>query len=145
MEIQLQELHSLINEVTEGVQAELEDCLKAELNATKSSIFADRTQLVSLIRNLLENAIKYSSKPPRITIRTENVDDKLVFSVADKGFIFSFDAVFFVMINPFKVVNWKLNSLNYAEQYKLFIQYISINAFMDESSFKSNFSSIYRY
>lgn len=85
LEIQLQELHSLINEVTEGVQAELEDCLKVELNATKSSIFADRTQLVSLIRNLLENAIKYSSKPPRITIRTENVDDKLVFSVADKG------------------------------------------------------------
>ena len=85
LEIQLQELHSLINEVIEGVQAELEDCLKVELNATKSSIFADRTQLVSLIRNLLENAIKYSSKPPMITIRTENIDDKLVFSVADKG------------------------------------------------------------
>lgn len=85
LDIQLQELHSLINEVTEGVQAELEDCLKVELNATKSSIYADRTQLVSLIRNLLENAIKYSKKPPSITIRTENVDDTLVFSVADKG------------------------------------------------------------
>jgi two-component system phosphate regulon sensor histidine kinase PhoR len=85
LEIQLQELHSLINEVTEGVQADLEDCLKVELNATKSSIFADRTQLVSLIRNLLENAIKYSPKPPSIRIRTENIDDKLVFSVADKG------------------------------------------------------------
>lgn len=85
LEIQLQELHSLINEVTEGVQAELEDYLKVELNATKSSIYADRTQLVSLIRNLLENAIKYSPKPPCITIHTENVDDTLVFSVADKG------------------------------------------------------------
>lgn len=85
LDIQLQELHSLINEVTEGVQAELEDNLKVELNATKSSIYADRTQLVSLIRNLLENAIKYSSKPPSITIRTENIDDTLVFSVADKG------------------------------------------------------------
>jgi two-component system phosphate regulon sensor histidine kinase PhoR len=38
-----------------------------------------------LIRNLLENAIKYSPKPPSIRIRTENIDDKLVFSVADKG------------------------------------------------------------
>lgn len=85
LDIQLQELHSLINEVTEGVQAELEDYLKVELNATKSSIYADRTQLVSLIRNLLENAIKYSPRPPNITIRTENVDDTLVFSVADKG------------------------------------------------------------
>ncbi|MER0442550.1 HAMP domain-containing sensor histidine kinase [Emticicia sp. W12TSBA100-4] len=85
LDIQLQELHSLINEVTEGVQAELEDSLKVELNATKSSIYADRTQLVSLIRNLLENAIKYSPRPPSITIRTENVNDTLVFSVADKG------------------------------------------------------------
>ncbi len=85
LDIQLQELHSLINEVTEGVQAELEDCLKIELNATKSSIHADRTQLVSLIRNLLENAIKYSPKPPRITIRTENTDDSLMFLVIDNG------------------------------------------------------------
>ncbi len=85
LDIQLQELHSLINEVTESVQAELEDNLKVELNATKSSIYADRTQLVSLIRNLLENAIKYSPRPPSITISTENVDDTLVFSVADKG------------------------------------------------------------
>lgn len=85
LDIQLQELHSLINEVTEGVQAELEDYLKVELNASKSSIYADRTQLVSLIRNLLENAIKYSPKPPSITIRTENIGDTLVFLVADKG------------------------------------------------------------
>ncbi|CAH0997322.1 Adaptive-response sensory-kinase SasA [Emticicia aquatica] len=85
LEIQLQELHSLINEVTEGVQAELEDCLKLELKATKPSVYADRTQLVSLIRNLLENAIKYSSKPPCITIKTENIEDAIVFSVSDKG------------------------------------------------------------
>ncbi|MFY7912648.1 MAG: sensor histidine kinase [Emticicia sp.] len=85
LDIQLQELHSLINEVTEGVQAELEDGLKVELAATKSSIYADRTQLMSLIRNLLENAIKYSPKPPCITIRTENIGDCLVFSVIDNG------------------------------------------------------------
>lgn len=85
LDIQLQELHSLINEVTEGVQAELEDCLKVELNASKSSVYADRTQLVSLIRNLLENAIKYSKKPPCICIKTENIGETLVFSVSDKG------------------------------------------------------------
>ncbi len=85
MDIQLQELHSLINEVIEGVQAELENCLKIELNASKSSIYADRTQLVSLIRNLLENAIKYSKKPPSIVIKTENIGETIVFSVSDKG------------------------------------------------------------
>ncbi len=85
LDIQLQELHSLINEVTEGVQAELENNLKLELNASKSSVYADKTQLVSLIRNLLENAIKYSKKPPSICIKTENVANSLVFSVSDKG------------------------------------------------------------
>ncbi|WP_435353534.1 sensor histidine kinase [Emticicia sp. SJ17W-69] len=85
LDIQLQELHSLINEVTEGVQAELEDHLKIELNASKSSIYADRTQLLSLIRNLLENAIKYSKKPPNICMKTENIGETLVFSVSDCG------------------------------------------------------------
>ncbi|AFK03820.1 integral membrane sensor signal transduction histidine kinase [Emticicia oligotrophica DSM 17448] len=85
LNIQLQEIHGLIYEVTEGTQAELEEGLKMEFNAVRSSIYADRTQLVSLIRNLLENAIKYSSKPPNITIRTENTTEGLVLSVIDKG------------------------------------------------------------
>lgn len=85
LDIQLQELHSLIDEVTEGVKAELEEHLKIELNATRTSIYADRTQLMSVIRNLLENAIKYSPKPPDITIRTENSETGIILSVEDKG------------------------------------------------------------
>ncbi len=85
LDVQLQELHSIINDVTEGVKAELEDSLNIELNATRTSIYADRTQLISLIRNLLENAIKYSGKKPCISILTENVGDTLVLSISDKG------------------------------------------------------------
>lgn len=85
LDVQLQELHSIIYDVTEGVKAELEDSLSIELNATRTSIYADRTQLISLIRNLLENAIKYSGKKPCISILTENVGDTLVLSISDKG------------------------------------------------------------
>jgi two-component system, OmpR family, phosphate regulon sensor histidine kinase PhoR len=85
LDIQLQELHSLINEIAEGVQADLEGHLKIELSASKSSVYADRTQLLSLIRNLLENAVKYSKKPPNICMKTENIGETLVFSVSDKG------------------------------------------------------------
>jgi two-component system phosphate regulon sensor histidine kinase PhoR len=85
LDVQLQELHSVISDVTEGVKAELEDALSIELNATRTSIYADRIQLISLIRNLLENAIKYSGKKPCIGIRTENVGDTLVLSISDKG------------------------------------------------------------
>ncbi|WP_460474056.1 sensor histidine kinase [Emticicia fontis] len=85
LNIQLQELHSVINDVTEGVKAELEDSLSIELNATRTSIYADRTQLISLIRNLLENAIKYSGKKPCIKIKTENIEESLVLSISDNG------------------------------------------------------------
>jgi two-component system, OmpR family, phosphate regulon sensor histidine kinase PhoR len=85
LDIQLQELHSLINEVTEGVKAELEDHFTIELNASKSSIYADRIHLMSIIRNLIENAIKYSHKPPSIKIETYNEGDTLVMAVSDKG------------------------------------------------------------
>lgn len=85
LNIELQELHSVINDVTEGVKAELEEALSIELNATRTSVYADRTQLISLIRNLLENAIKYSGKKPSIKIKTENIDDNLVLSISDNG------------------------------------------------------------
>jgi two-component system, OmpR family, phosphate regulon sensor histidine kinase PhoR len=85
LDIQLQELHSLINEVTEGVKAELEDDFKVELNASKSSIYADRIHLMSVIRNLIENAIKYSPKPPSIKLETYNEGNAIVLAISDKG------------------------------------------------------------
>jgi two-component system, OmpR family, phosphate regulon sensor histidine kinase PhoR len=85
LDIQLQELHSLINEVTEGVKAELEDGLQIELNASKSSIYADRIHLMSVIRNLIENAVKYSPKPPFIKIETYNEGENLIMAISDKG------------------------------------------------------------
>lgn len=85
LDIQLQELHSLINEVTEGIKAELEDGLQIELNATKTSIYADRTHLMNVVRNLIDNAVKYSPKPPHVKIETHNEGDNIVMTVSDKG------------------------------------------------------------
>jgi two-component system phosphate regulon sensor histidine kinase PhoR len=85
LDIQLQELHSLINEVTEGIKAELEDGLQIVLNATKTSIYADRTHLMNVVRNLIDNAVKYSPKPPHVKIETHNEGDSIVMTVSDKG------------------------------------------------------------
>ncbi|WP_337042462.1 sensor histidine kinase [Emticicia sp. 17c] len=85
LNIQLQELHSIIDDVTEGIKAELEDDLTLDLKATKTSIYADRTQLISLVRNLLENAIKYSGKKPCVRIKTENIGESIRLSISDKG------------------------------------------------------------
>lgn len=85
LDIQLQELHSLINEVTEGIKAELEDGLQIELNATKTSIYADRTHLMNVVRNLIDNAVKYSPKPPNVKVETHNERDCIVMTVSDRG------------------------------------------------------------
>lgn len=85
LNIQLFDLHEIINEVTESVKAELEDHLSINLNASKSSIYTDRTHLMNIIRNLLDNAIKYSSSSPDIRIETYNNEKGVVMKISDNG------------------------------------------------------------
>lgn len=55
------------------------------LRASKSLLNGDAFHLANIVYNLLDNADKYSPKDPEITITTENKDDGIVISVADKG------------------------------------------------------------
>lgn len=48
---------------------------------------------MSLIRNLLENAIKYSDEKPLIIIRTENTEDSLMLAIIDNGIGISNDSL----------------------------------------------------
>lgn len=82
---QLQDLHALIWEVTESVRVELGDHFHLHLGAQKTSIKADRLHLMNMVRNLLDNAIKYSSETPDITLRTLNDNDYIYVAVEDKG------------------------------------------------------------
>ncbi len=85
LDLRLQEMHELITEVTEGVRAELEDGLTLHLKAEKTTVNVDRMHTMNVVRNLLDNAVKYSSKPPRISINTRNEGNKLIVEVVDKG------------------------------------------------------------
>ena len=85
LDIQMQELHSLLTEVLDSVQAELGDGLQLKLDAERTTIFADRVHLLSVIRNLVENAVKYSKKPVHITVSTRNTDQGILMEVADQG------------------------------------------------------------
>jgi light-regulated signal transduction histidine kinase (bacteriophytochrome) len=50
------------------------------------AVMADETQLVQLLQNLIENAIKFRSKDqPHIYIRAESKNSEWVFSVRDNG------------------------------------------------------------
>ncbi len=85
LDIQLQEIHSLVSEILESTKAELGDGLVLKLDAERTSIYADRVHLLSLIRNLVENAIKYSSKPIHIEVSTENYENGLMLRISDRG------------------------------------------------------------
>lgn len=85
MNVELQELHSLIHEVTGSVKAELGENLIFELNADRTSLYADKVHLINVIRNLVENAIKYSAKPATVTIASRNIPEGIVLEIRDKG------------------------------------------------------------
>jgi two-component system phosphate regulon sensor histidine kinase PhoR len=85
MNVELQELHSLIHEVTGSVKAELGENLIFEFDAQRTSFYADKVHLINVIRNLVENAIKYSEKPATVTIATSNVSEGIVLEIRDKG------------------------------------------------------------
>lgn len=85
LDLQLQEAHELINNATESVKAELGDNFELMLSAEKTSIYADRMHLMNVLRNLIDNAIKYSDKNAKIKLLTQNIGNSLCISVEDKG------------------------------------------------------------
>jgi len=81
-------LHSIIERAVDTIEIQVQQrqgWLKTELNATSDIIMGDNEHLVSLVHNLLDNAIKYSPEAPEILVKTENRKDGVVLSVEDKG------------------------------------------------------------
>ncbi len=80
-----------INQVLEESLENLENLIKktkTDIIYDKfSTVYGDKTQLISVFQNLISNGIKYSKadKNPRIEIREENLEDKWMFSVSDNG------------------------------------------------------------
>jgi two-component system phosphate regulon sensor histidine kinase PhoR len=81
-------LHSIIERAVETIDIQVQQrqgLLKVELNATNDIIPGDSEHLISLVHNLLDNAIKYSPEAPEICVITENTENGIKLSVADKG------------------------------------------------------------
>lgn len=59
--------------------------VKLHLDAANATIYADELHFSNVIYNLIDNAIKYSTSDPEITISTAAKNDQVVIKVADKG------------------------------------------------------------
>lgn len=82
------DMHRLIHETVSCMSVQLEEkqgALSLQLNATEFYISGDQTQLANVLCNLIDNAIKYSSGSPELTITTSNRNHYMVVTVEDKG------------------------------------------------------------
>jgi len=52
---------------------------------TEAILKGDESHLTSVLYNLIDNALKYSSAPPQINILLENSNEQIKLSIADKG------------------------------------------------------------
>lgn len=59
--------------------------ISLETNATKHILYGDPIHLYNCFRNLIENAIKYSTHPYKIFVRTYNEEGFLVVEIEDYG------------------------------------------------------------
>lgn len=59
--------------------------LQIDANINKVQTFSNKSMLIHVWRNLIENAIKFSPKNGKITINLKEEGEKIIFSVADEG------------------------------------------------------------
>ncbi|WP_259068872.1 sensor histidine kinase [Mucilaginibacter sp. X4EP1] len=82
------DVNEMIAVVVDSMELKLQKnkaSIHLQLDADNAIIKADELHFSNVIYNLVDNAIKYSTSDPDITISTLNKNDQVVIRVADKG------------------------------------------------------------
>ncbi len=82
------DLHDLIKSIADSFNVNAKNNkgeIELNLSASNFHILADKHHLTNVIFNLLDNAVKYSTQSPAVTVSTINEGNKLLLSVADNG------------------------------------------------------------
>jgi len=81
-------IHQLIEKATTSIQILLEErngSLELHLDASNTEVKVDELHFTNIIRNLLDNAIKYCTETPKIIISTTDSKNGITISVKDNG------------------------------------------------------------
>ena len=81
-------LHTIIEKAVDTIDILVQQRngrIRLALNAAAPVIYGDSEHLFNLVNNLLDNAIKYSTEAPEITVETRNENNGVVLCVEDKG------------------------------------------------------------
>lgn len=88
LKFQQVDIHEIITDITGVFQITMtkrNGTLRYRLNAAESKIIADRSHIINVINNLLDNAEKYSPQTPEITVSTHSNKRGICISIEDKG------------------------------------------------------------
>lgn len=88
LKLETLDLHKVIKQAVDAVQLNIDDMggsITFNLNAQNPTIKADVVHITNVLYNLLDNAIKYSSQEPHVTVETRNTNGHLEIAISDKG------------------------------------------------------------
>jgi two-component system phosphate regulon sensor histidine kinase PhoR len=88
LKVQDIDLHNLIGQSIVNIRLQVENkggTIGKELKATRSVVKGDRVHLTNIVFNLIDNALKYTSGEPKISISTRNDEAGIFISVKDNG------------------------------------------------------------
>lgn len=74
-----------LDELVESVTAPYGQAVGTRLQAGNATLSADRQHFTNVLRNLIDNALKYTPQNPQIRVSTCRIDDRLIVSVSDNG------------------------------------------------------------
>ena len=106
MNIEEFDLHKLIYAVVPNICLEKSTYnvnVHYQLEATNPVLRADMMFVSSIISNITENALKYSSGTPELTVKTCNHEDGIIISIIDKGIGISRDAIKHIFTKFYRV------------------------------------------
>src|SRR5258706_137657 len=85
---ELLDIHDLIREAVSNISLTWQGKngkITLDVRARPSLVSADKLHLTNVFFNLLDNAVKYTTRPPEIIIRTSNLHGLILIEVQDKG------------------------------------------------------------
>ena len=80
------DLSTVLGHAINNLQKKIQETGALIVNEDLPFVYGDEVQLVRVFQNLLDNAIKFrGTVPPRISISSKTVDDKVQISISDNG------------------------------------------------------------
>ncbi len=81
-------LHSLLSECASCLDIQLKErngSIEFKLDASQDKVKVDEELLQHVFKNLIDNAVKYSTDSPKIKITTQTKNNELCISISDEG------------------------------------------------------------